>query len=74
MDNNYKCVMCNNDIIEGKGQVCYNCQHINDSSINRLDLAELKKRIWHLIANEGITVTNQNLDWLLERAFKGMNK
>ena len=75
MDN--KCVMCNSEITEGYGQVCYNCQHINEENTNRKQTKEdfyleLKKEIWHLIGKEGIEVTNQNLDWLLERAFKEM--
>lgn len=31
---------------------------------------ELKDRLWAIIRAEGIEVTNQNLDWLLERAYK----
>ena len=34
---------------------------------------ELKERIWKIIAREGIEVTNQNLDWLLQRAYKESN-
>lgn len=36
--------------------------------------AELKKRLWRLIADEGIIVTNDNLDWLLERVYKEHEK
>lgn len=35
-----------------------------------MERAELKKRLWRLIADEGIIVTNDNLDWLLERVYK----
>lgn len=35
-----------------------------------MERAELKKRLWRLIADEGIIVTNANLDWLLERVYK----
>ena len=114
MDNNY-CIMCNSEITEGYGQVCYNCQKINEEntekSKNNLEgwswasmlslfvlvetgenilediipkeekekyiqdlsntvLKHLKVKIWEIIQKEGIEVTNQNLDWLLERAFK----
>lgn len=31
---------------------------------------ELKERLWAIIRAEGIEVTNQNLDWLIERAYK----
>lgn len=31
-------------------------------------LKHLKSKMWQIIQKEGITVTNQNLDWLLERA------
>ena len=79
MDN--KCVMCNSEleITEGYGQVCYNCQHINEKIADRKPTKEdfyleLKREIWNLIGKEGITVTNQNLDWLLERAFKEIAK
>jgi hypothetical protein len=73
MDN--RCVMCNSEMTEGYGQVCYNCQRTNEETLNRKPTKEefyleLKREIWHLIGKEGIEVTNQNLDWLLERAFK----
>lgn len=32
--------------------------------------SELKKRLWRIIADEGIIVTNDNIDWLLERVYK----
>ena len=32
--------------------------------------SELKKRLWRLIADEEIIVTNDNIDWLLERVYK----
>lgn len=35
---------------------------------------ELRERIWRIIAREGIEVTNQNLDWLIERAYKEKNE
>lgn len=31
---------------------------------------DLKKRIWKIIQAEDIAVTNQNLDWLIDRAYK----
>lgn len=31
---------------------------------------ELKKRLWAIIRAEGIEVNNQNIDWLIERAYK----
>ena len=31
---------------------------------------ELKEIVWRIIAREGIVVTNQNLDWLLQKAYK----
>lgn len=76
MDNNY-CIMCNSEMTEGYGQVCYNCKHISEETANRKPTKEdfyleFKREIWHLIGKEGIEVTNQNLDWLLERAFKGI--
>lgn len=37
---------------------------------NELSRAELKKNLWEIIRSEGILVTNQNLDWLLERSYK----
>lgn len=35
-----------------------------------MNRAELRKRLWRLISDEGIIVTNDNLDWLLERVYK----
>lgn len=39
-----------------------------------MERSELKKRLWRLIADEGIIVTNANLDWLLERVYKEYEK
>ena len=35
-----------------------------------MNLTELKKALWVIIAAEEIEVTNQNIDWLIERAYK----
>ena len=37
---------------------------------NELSREELKNNLWEIIRAEGVLVTNQNLDWLLERAYK----
>ena len=37
-------------------------------------IKSLKNAIWQIIRAEGIEVTNQNIDWLLERAGKGIPK
>ena len=37
---------------------------------NEMSAKDLRERIWRIIAREGIEVTNQNLDWLIERAYK----
>lgn len=34
------------------------------------DFLFLKREIWEIIRSEGILVTNQNLDWILERSYK----
>lgn len=34
------------------------------------DFLSFKREIWEIIRTEGIVVTNQNLDWLLEKANK----
>ena len=31
---------------------------------------QIKKAMWEIIIAENIIVTNQNLDWLVERSFK----
>ncbi len=40
---------------------------VNEATMTR---RELKSRLWEIIRTKGIEVTNQNLDWLLERAWK----
>lgn len=35
-------------------------------------IKSIKTAIWQIIRAEGIEVTNQNLDWLLERAWKSV--
>lgn len=32
--------------------------------------SELKKILWEIICEEGIIVDNQNIDWLIGRAYK----
>ena len=36
------------------------------------DFIALKRELWEIIRSEGIVVTNQNLDWLLERAYHNL--
>ena len=40
--------------------------------MDNLDYKKLTEAIWQIIIKENLIVTNQNLDWLLERAFKEM--
>ena len=68
-----RCVMCDREITEGYGQVCYNCEHNvleKSNTDKKVDFLKLTKAIWQIIVKENLVVTNQNLDWLLERAFK----
>lgn len=34
------------------------------------DFLSFRRELWDIIRSEEILVTNQNLDWLLERAYK----
>lgn len=72
--NNNRCVQCNDIIPEGI-DVCPNCL-VNPYRISekQVSLSDLKKELWHLVRSEGIEITNQNIDWLLERAYKGVKK
>lgn len=36
------------------------------------DFLSFKREIWEIIRTDGIVVTNQNLDWLLERAYHNL--
>ena len=36
--------------------------------MNESDFLSFKRELWEIISAEGIVVTNQNLDWLLECA------
>lgn len=38
------------------------------------DFMSFKRELWEIIRSEGIVVTNQNLDWLLEKAYKSYIK
>lgn len=38
------------------------------------DFLSFKRELWEIIRAEGIVVTNQNLDWLLEKAYKSYIK
>lgn len=31
---------------------------------------EFKKALWEIVCREGIVITNQNIDWLIERVYK----
>ena len=33
----------------------------------------LKKSLWEIVRDENIIITNQNIDWLLDRAAKQIN-
>ncbi len=68
--NNNRCIMCNDIIPEGR-QVCATCEAIPNTA-KRIEYKKLTKTIWQIIVKENLIVTNQNLDWLLERAFKEM--
>ena len=37
-------------------------------------IKSIKTALWQIICSEGIEVTNQNIDWLLERAWKSVEK
>ena len=39
-------------------------------SRTELNLTELKEALWRIVRADGIEVTNQNIDWLLQRAYK----
>lgn len=66
MMNNNRCVMCNEVIPEGQ-QVCHIC---TISNTRKADFPSLKHTLWNIVGKEGIEITNQNIDWLLERVFK----
>ena len=36
------------------------------------DFLSFKRELWEIIRSEGIVVTNQNLDWLLEMAYHNL--
>ena len=36
------------------------------------DFIALKRELWEIIRSEGIVVTNQNLDWIMERAYHNL--
>lgn len=38
------------------------------------DFLSFKRELWEIIRSEGIVVTNQNLDWLLEKAYVSLAK
>lgn len=39
-----------------------------------IPLKELRETMWKLVRYEGIVITNQNIDWLLERAEKKLRR
>lgn len=38
------------------------------------DFLSFKRELWEIMRSEGIVVTNQNLDWLLEKAYVSLAK
>lgn len=38
------------------------------------DFISFKRELWDIIRTEGIVITNQNLDWLLEKAYISLAK
>lgn len=60
-----KCVFCGEIIPEGR-QVCPNCEkRVTESS-----LKTVKKILWGYIQKHGTLITNGNIDYVLEQAFK----
>ena len=77
MDN--RCVSCGTVISEGR-LVCPNCEatvgtHTVGSyeSINnrKMDKEKFKRILWKIICKENLLINNQNIDWLIDRVYKG---
>lgn len=60
-----RCVSCGALIPEG-AQVCPICADLEKST----KIAIIKGKLWQIVRNEEIVITNQNIDWLLDRVFK----
>ena len=37
----------------------------------QLNKADIKRKLWDIVSKEGIIITNQNIDWLIDRVFEG---
>ena len=72
--NNNRCIWCQEIIPEGR-DYCPTCE-VGEvlPTTDSVSFKELKCTMWKIISREGIEITNQNIDWLLERAFKEMTK
>ena len=60
-----KCVVCGDIIPEGR-QVCFNCEKkpVENS------FKTVKKILWSYIQKHGTVITNGNIDYVLEQAYK----
>ena len=67
--NNNRCIMCNDIIAEGR-MVCPMCENSPTERNGKSLFLNLKVEMWKIIVAENLQVTNPNIDWLLERAFK----
>ena len=70
MDN--KCIWCQEIIPEGR-DYCPTCEigQLNLTT-NKLSFTDLKSNLWSIVRKEGIEITNQNIDWILERVYKNL--
>lgn len=70
-----RCLVCRDIIPEGR-EVCPNCEEYIQRPHNQVAVTRYKltNKMWEIIRAEGIEITNQNIDWLLERVFKEIVK
>lgn len=60
-----KCVVCGDIIPEGR-QVCFNCEK---KTVDK-SFKTVKKILWSYIQKHGTVITNGNIDYVLEQAYK----
>lgn len=73
MDN--RCIMCNDIIPEGI-QVCKKCEFKIHNRYRETPqtLIDVKRELWVIASKNGLMITNQNIDWLLDQVYRELVK
>lgn len=73
--NNNRCIVCDEIIPEGR-QVCPNCERKIHNRYRETPqtLGDVKRALWQVAVKNATIISNQNIDWLLDQAYRELVK